>query len=238
MNPSSPDLRLWKISIRAKSRLFDLRLNASNVFPNLGNGGERISFLLRLRRLLLVKVKSENRDLSRREVNQRSSFFRFVGKILRRKQRRMDPHNRSRARDRATETRHRHGGYFLDIVTKAAWRAWNIIISIGCLSLFSQVLLSRTSLLVRRNLILWLIISAFMLFFLYKLRREMLFRCMNCALEAAPILISILLFPCQALFQTFGDHKDPGVLGLYFSSTYFWGRKLIKLIVTTLLQRH
>ncbi|ONK62562.1 uncharacterized protein A4U43_C07F5380 [Asparagus officinalis] len=125
-----------------------------------------------------------------------------------------------------------------DIVTKAAWRAWNIIISIGCLSLFSQVLLSRTSLLVRRNLILWLIISAFMLFFLYKLRREMLFRCMNCALEAAPILISILLFPCQALFQTFGDHKDPGVLGLYFSSTYFWGRKLIKLIVTTLLQRH
>ncbi|XP_020273332.1 uncharacterized protein LOC109848306 isoform X3 [Asparagus officinalis] len=59
---------------------------------------------------------------------------------------------------------------YTDIVTKAAWRAWNNIISIVCSSLFSQVLLSRISLLFQRNLILWLIISAFISFFLYKLQ--------------------------------------------------------------------
>ncbi|XP_020273331.1 uncharacterized protein LOC109848306 isoform X2 [Asparagus officinalis] len=133
MNPSSPNLHLWKISIRAKSRLFDLRLNASNVFPNLGNGGERISFLLRLLRLLLLKVKSE------------IEFLQVRRQDFEEKQRRMDPHNRSRARDHGTGTRHRHDDYFLD-----------------------QVLLSRISLLFQRNLILWLIISAFISFFLYK----------------------------------------------------------------------
>ncbi|XP_020273333.1 uncharacterized protein LOC109848306 isoform X4 [Asparagus officinalis] len=102
MNPSSPNLHLWKISIRAKSRLFDLRLNASNVFPNLGNGGERISFLLRLLRLLLLKVKSE------------IEFLQVRRQDFEEKQRRMDPHNRSRARDHGTGTRHRHDDYFLD----------------------------------------------------------------------------------------------------------------------------
>ncbi|XP_020273334.1 uncharacterized protein LOC109848306 isoform X5 [Asparagus officinalis] len=104
MNPSSPNLHLWKISIRAKSRLFDLRLNASNVFPNLGNGGERISFLLRLLRLLLLKVKSE------------IEFLQVRRQDFEEKQRRMDPHNRSRARDHGTGTRHRHDDYFLDQV--------------------------------------------------------------------------------------------------------------------------
>lgn len=46
--------------MQAKSKLFNLKLNASNLFPNLGTGGEKISFSLRLRRFLFLKVKSEN----------------------------------------------------------------------------------------------------------------------------------------------------------------------------------
>ena len=114
MNPSPPKLHSWSLSVRAKSRGFDLKLNASNVFPNLGKGGEKISLLLRLRRFLFLEVKSENRDPARRDYPLILRLFRSVGKFLRRKQRQSDDHKRSRPRDHnhRVGSQHRNGSYF------------------------------------------------------------------------------------------------------------------------------
>lgn len=71
----------WKISVHARSKGLDFRINASNILPHWGEGGEKISLFLRLFRFFSLKVESKNRN-PLRKTKRKSKLFHFLAKIF------------------------------------------------------------------------------------------------------------------------------------------------------------
>ncbi|XP_078178408.1 uncharacterized protein LOC144572635 [Carex rostrata] len=87
MNLSTkPQPKSWAISVRCRSKGLDFRMNAANILPNWGNGGERISLFLRLKRMFLLRIESEFGDPSpsptrNLDLKKKGRLRRFCGSL-------------------------------------------------------------------------------------------------------------------------------------------------------------
>nr|XP_029120339.1 uncharacterized protein LOC105044818 isoform X3 [Elaeis guineensis] len=71
----------WKISVHARSKGVDFRIDASNILPHWGKGGEKISLFLRLFRFFSLKAESKNRNPPRK-TKRKSKLSHFLGNIF------------------------------------------------------------------------------------------------------------------------------------------------------------
>jgi hypothetical protein len=77
-----PPPKSWAISLRCRSKGLDFRMNVANILPNWGNGGEKISLFLRLKRFFLLTVESEFGDPTRNlDFKKTGRVRRFWGSI-------------------------------------------------------------------------------------------------------------------------------------------------------------
>ncbi|KAG1338958.1 hypothetical protein COCNU_04G012640 [Cocos nucifera] len=71
----------WKISVHARSKGLDFRIDASNILPQWGKGGEKISLFLRLFRFFSLKAESKNRNPPRK-TKRKSKLFHLLAKTV------------------------------------------------------------------------------------------------------------------------------------------------------------
>ncbi|XP_008782657.2 uncharacterized protein LOC103702131 [Phoenix dactylifera] len=233
----------WKISVQARSKGLDFRIDASNILPQWGKGGEKISLFLRLFRFFSLKVESKNR-IPPRKTKRKSKLFRFLAKIFPRPgeliRSKLATKKRSQVRSPKigsppTDGWHHPCQYkvvammaslcllshsaaekdgggiiihalafifclvlllkkrktrsdlfwassvvslvgfcmgflsYTGLVAKAAWRVWNVIISLGCSFAFYQAIWSRTSLIIETRWMILLIVLVLLPSFFCKL---------------------------------------------------------------------
>lgn len=142
-------LQSWKISIHVKSKSLHFRVNASNILPHWGKGGEKISLFLRLFRFFSLKVESEN--LNRLgKTKRKSKLLRLLAKLV--------PRPRELTRSKlATEKRSQ-----VRSLRNGSPQAN------GCHHL-CQAILSRISLIIEKRWMILLIILVLLPFFFCKL---------------------------------------------------------------------
>nr|XP_010921142.1 uncharacterized protein LOC105044818 isoform X2 [Elaeis guineensis] len=261
----------WKISVHARSKGVDFRIDASNILPHWGKGGEKISLFLRLFRFFSLKAESKNRNPPRK-TKRKSKLSHFLGNIFPRPREliRNKLATKKRLQVRSAKigapptngchhpcqdmmvatmaslcllshsTVEKDGGgiivhalafifclvfllkkrkthsdlfwatslvsvagfcmsflSYMGLVAKAAWRVWNVSISLGCSFAFCQVMLSRTSLIIET--------------------RRMI------------LLIVLVLLP--SFFCKVGEPKYLDTLGVYLSSAYSLVKGICNILV-------
>ncbi|XP_058075350.1 uncharacterized protein LOC131223842 [Magnolia sinica] len=112
-------------------------------------------------------------------------------------------------------------------VSVAVWKAWNQLISFGCLYVLTQVIISRISLSIERNKLLGFVISAFLL---HMSDWGGPSKGRNHAIEAAPTWTANLLIACQTFFHVLENPRDPKTLAIFMSSVHCLVKEMAHLV--------